>query len=854
MRRGTLLRVVLPSLALALFMAVIVTLVLDVRRQLQRLDTAASEAVLWALTQAELEASRLEATTLRAINDPEVPLVEIRTRFDIFYSRTDVLVASANYAELRNGDETGAAFDAVLGFLDLWTDVIDGPDSALRAALPALATAARDMREQTRVLALNGITVSAQQSAEQRASVAQTLVRIAWLTLVLVTILLILLVFLVRLARFRESQSRRNRDIRKRIETIIATSLDAVIVIDRDGRIVDYNGAAECIFGHPRDAAIGADMVDLIVPPKYRAAHNAGMARHLITPKAHPMAREVTQLEAMRKDGSLFPVEMSRSSAMTPQGELFVAFIRDISDQVQAEDELRKARDRAIAGEKSKAQLLAVMSHEMRTPLNGILGTLELMDTQGLAKRDNYYLGIIRNSANMLLDQVNNVLDISRLDAGKMQTERRRFDLIALVQDMIDSQIGAAAANGNSLTLKPPSPALHEAYSDPGRLRQVLLNLLSNAIKFTQNGQITIEMECVDGLDEVEIRVIDTGIGISEEDLDRIFGDFVTLDASYQRRSMGTGLGLGISERLAKALGGTLGAESEPGEGSVFWLRLPLAAPEGRARLALPDQASGPETRTDIPALDLLIIEDNAVNRLILRRMLEGDGHHVTEAFDGTQGVNAARETKFDAILMDISMPGVDGLEATRNIRAGDGPNARTPIIATTAHALPEELQAFCDAGMCDALVKPITRPALRKVLQDALTGKRSRTPTPQPSAQHTPIVDFAHLDGLQQDLTEAQRRAAVATFAAEMEAFLTPATLQRAAQDQAREAHRLAGSAGVFGALQLAGQLQSFELQPGGSPEQARADQFEQVRDCWRQTRATLGAAGLMTADPLGQ
>ncbi|MFZ7092922.1 PAS domain-containing sensor histidine kinase [Primorskyibacter sp. 2E233] len=541
-RTGYGLKTLLTGTILVLFMALILTLVLDVRRQLQRLDSAASEAALWALTQAELEASRLEVTTMRAAKDPSLPLDEVRVRFDIFYSRTEVLKASPSYEALRYVSPTQEALIALESFFESWVPIIDGPDDALRAKLPELAESANKMRLQTRVLSLDGITNNAVKSAAQRNSVSRTLFRIAWLTIVLVTVLLVLLVTLVRLARLRERQSRRNREISRRMETIIATAIDAVIVVNREGRIVDYNGAAECIFGYPRAVAIGADMAELIIPKKYRSAHFEGMARHLKNSATRRVNREVSQFEAVRKDGTLFPIEISRSSAMTPQGELFVAFIRDISDRLAAETELRSARDRAIAGEKSKAQLLAVMSHEMRTPLNGILGTLDLMGLKGFDPRQARYLGIVRKSANMLLDQVNSVLDISRLDANKMQIDKRRFDLVSLVNEVIDSQLGAAATQGNTLGLAPPSPLLHDVYTDPERLRQVLLNLLSNAIKFTQNGRIKIEIDCENGLDEVEIRVIDSGIGIDEEDLDRIFGDFVTVDTSYQRRTMGTGL------------------------------------------------------------------------------------------------------------------------------------------------------------------------------------------------------------------------------------------------------------------------------------------------------------------------
>ncbi|MFW2542412.1 ATP-binding protein [Primorskyibacter sp. 2E107] len=838
-----------PAIAILLLifcLSVIAALALHVGRQLERLEVSASEAVLWSLTQAELESSRLEASALKARDAEQPSLADLRKRFDVFYSRMAIIQQNENYDELRETPESRAALEAVDTFFNTWVPIIDGPDDTLRAALPDLILAAAEMRRNTRVLSLDGITRHAVRSAAHRNSIATTLTRIAWLTAILIGVLIGLLVILFRLARLRENQSRRNQAMRRRLETIIATSLDAIIVTDTDGRVVEFNGAAEDIFGYTRQEAMGAPFSQLIIPPEDRDAQDQAWRGYLAEQPRERRRDFVAGIEAIRKNGERFPVETSIATATTPEGERVVGFLRDISNRKAAETELRKARDRAIAGERSKARLLAVMSHEMRTPLNGILGTLDLMGTRGLSQSQSRYIDIIRNSARILLDQVNDVLDLSRLDSGKMQTDKRRFDLIALTREVIDSQLGAAAAGGNTLRLAPPDPALHDVWSDPDRLRQILLNLLSNAIKFTHNGHITLELDCASGLDEVEIRVIDSGIGIADEDLDRIFGDFVTLDASYQRRNKGTGLGLGIARRLARALGGELGAESEPGDGSVFWLRLPLALP---ADLPAVETAAEPVDKyaaPDGPHLSALIVEDNAVNRLILRRMLEQDGHRVTEATDGAEGIRAAQTERFDVIFMDISMPGMDGITATRRIRASGAANHDTRIVATTAHALPEEQQAFAEAGMTGVLLKPLTRQALRRVLLevgDADSMARDGARDPCRDAR-PPLLDPEHLQTLKETLSQDERSDRLRRFIDEIETFLGPGNQPRDGAALAREAHRLAGSAGVFGAPRLTCCLQRIDAAAETADEAERDTLMATARTCWSDTRQALAEA----------
>lgn len=827
-------------------------LVLDVRDQLGRLSTSSSDNVQWVLSQAETEVMALEIAARDARDSGT--LSRVRIRYDVFYSRIDTLVSSPLYAGLNSNPDFDEGLSRLDTFRQSWIPLIDGPDSDLAAALPRLITEADEMRTVSRRMALAGIEVFAQQRDIRRESVSDTLLRIAVLTVALVFLLLVMVSALTRLARVRANQADENRTTRERMETIISTSLDAVVVTSADGRIIEYNGAAERVFGHPRAEAIGADMADLMMPDHMRKAHDEGMKRYNKSGEARVIGKGIVQLEAKRQNGEVFPIDLSLARAQSDEGEIFIAFMRDISRRVADETAMREARDRAIEGEKSKAELLAVMSHEMRTPLNGMLGTLDLIDTDTMDAKHRRYMRIIRNSGTVLLGHVNDVLDISRLDSGKFSLSKTRFDLIHLLEEVIETLQTRAAEHDNRLILAPVHPDFHEVYSDPGRLRQILLNLVGNTVKFTRNGKVVIEVDGALGDDHAEIRVIDNGTGVAEADLQRIFDDFVTVDTSYKRSNSGTGLGLGISRRLAVALGGELGAESELGDGSIFYVRLPLAPPayatpeREAAESAAPDLPDD-DAKGGIPNLNVLVVEDNAINRMIVREMLERDGHSVHEAHDGNEGIALAARNSYDIILMDISIPGCDGVTATQAIRASGVPGSTDiPIIATTAHALPDEVWKFHEAGMDDVLIKPMSITALRQLLVKTLGLSRTVTaPTQTDDDDSDGLIDWTTLHALRRDLPQAKLAPALQTLFAEIRAFLDTMPGQYGSAEDRRamgaEAHRLAGSTGVFGLVAMTELMRIVQSQaPDAEPEDLQ-DILEALTDCWHDTCAALKA-----------
>jgi PAS domain S-box-containing protein len=696
---------------------------------LQKLDTlsvAASDDAQFTLNQMELEfVLFLNAALLAGEAAGEEELIELRRRFDIFYSRVQILGNGQIYRPLAARPEVQPALSRVEAFLAAKVPLIDGTDDILRSNLPAIRSGGHELKGDIRAINIAGVTYFAAYASERRSEISRLMSGVAVVTVILFLSLLgfaLVLVALNRIARRRAEELAMSGE---RLSTILATALDAVIVADASGEVSEYNAAAERIFGWRRDTATSRLMTDVMMPDEGSgqvpwAASAAG---------APPAASGRYQLHARRANGSLFPAEVSITRAPAPDGEMIVAFVRDISQRVANEQALREARDRALDGERAKARFLAVMSHEMRTPLNGLLGSLELLEGSRLDSVQRKHLAILRLSGELLLHHVNDVLDISRLDAAAHSFARDPLDPAALLAEVAEIKRAVAAEGGNVIELEvPPEAERPILLGDARRLRQALLNLLGNAVKFTHNGRITLAFtvgpEDADGL-RVEFRVTDTGFGIAPEDQSRIFEDFVTLDATYGRTEEGTGLGLPITRRLVTAMGGEIGVDSGLGQGSSFWFRLSL--PVDRSRPAAPPAAalpSAPAPDVSGSSRHVLLIEDNEVNRAILRAFLGKLGHTFDEAFDGDEGVRLATLTRYDVILTDISMPCVSGVEATRLIRAGNGASRDTPIIAVTAHALPDELEAFREAGIDGVLTKPIRLRTVAEAIETHCPGR----------------------------------------------------------------------------------------------------------------------------------
>jgi PAS domain S-box-containing protein len=378
--------------------------------------------------------------------------------------------------------------------------------------------------------------------------------------------------------------------------------------------------------------------------------------------------------------------------------------ILDIDDQKRAELALVEAERAAQAANEAKAQFLANMSHEIRTPMNGVLGVMHLLKREKLPGDADHLLGEALACGRMLSTLLDDVIDFSRIEAGRLDVTREAVDPSELAMSV--TRLLRAQAEHKGLELRVEAPDLGLILTDPSRLRQALFNLVGNAVKFTLTGSVTLKVRRLEGGDpRIVFEVIDTGVGIAAEAQARLFERFQQADASTTRRFGGSGLGLAITRRLAEMMGGEVGFTSREGAGSTFLLT--IAAPPAQARAAESEMADGL-----LQGLKILVVEDNATNRLVARRILEQLGANVETAEDGLDGVTTAARG-FDLILMDVQMPGIDGLEAARRIRNLPGRAARTPIIALTANVLSHQRAAYLAAGMDGVAAKPIVPSAL---------------------------------------------------------------------------------------------------------------------------------------------
>ncbi len=530
-------------------------------------------------------------------------------------------------------------------------------------------------------------------------------------------------------ARERALNEMRRSEARK--QAIFEASMDCILFTDESLRIIEFNRAAETTFGYPRREVIGKNLIDLFIPAELRERQQANVERYRGVGELGSMLGRRLETSMLRKSGESFAVEMAMQPIPLPDGSTgFAAFVRDITAVKRAAEQLVEAKEAAESANRAKSAFLANMSHEIRTPMNAIIGMTELVLESRLDDEQRDYLQTVLESGNSLLALLNDVLDFSKIESGRVDLEEIEFNLPQCVQESIRAFMYRARqkAIGLSFEFSPDTP--ESVLGDPLRLRQILVNLVSNAIKFTDQGGIRVFVQTVSMIEDTVVlrfEVADTGIGIPVDKRKKIFAEFEQADSSTKRRFGGIGLGLAICSRLVQSMDGEIGVDSEEGRGSTFYFTVSLRLPMDRPRTATTldaapvvlsagsgDKADGHTTRS----LRILLAEDSPANQKLALGLLRKRGHHVVVVNTGKQACEAFVAGPFDLILMDVQMPEMDGFEATLAIRTTER-GTRVPIIAMTAHAMHGDRERCLRIGMDGYLAKPIRAEALFEAVDD---------------------------------------------------------------------------------------------------------------------------------------
>ncbi len=513
-------------------------------------------------------------------------------------------------------------------------------------------------------------------------------------------------------------------------DNILRSMSEMLLVLHESGVIQAVNPATVERLGFSERELVGEPFPHLVA---WNGGHalGAGALKALL---AHPGQ------ELRTRSGATIPVMISASPMPGEHGQSYVCVARDVSEQLEIQNTLIRAKDSAEAAARAKSEFLANMSHEIRTPMNGVLGMSHLLAQTRLDEEQREFVNAIRASGDAMVGLIDDILDFSRVEAGKVIPERRHFLLQRSVGEVLNLFRVKAEQKGLALYAEFDPDPLPALTSDPVRIRQILTNLVGNAVKFTHQGEVRVAVlarpALGDGLwQRVRIQVEDTGIGIASDKLEQIFEKFTQADSSTTREYGGTGLGLAICRQLVQLLGGEIDVESIAGRGSTFRVELSLqeAPPDEHEGIGgaagAPAESSRPASRVGPPPL-VLVVEDNRINQRVAVKQLERLGCRVDVAANGREAVEQVRRGRYDLIFMDCQMPEMDGYAATAEIRRHERGRQWVPIVAMTANAMPGDRERCLSAGMDDYISKPVDPSAVERALEIWIHGERSTRST----------------------------------------------------------------------------------------------------------------------------
>ncbi len=513
---------------------------------------------------------------------------------------------------------------------------------------------------------------------------------------------------------------------KKQTEELIEYAPDVMIVSDADGHILRVNYETEQLFGYHRSELMGQSILMLLneeIDNDFMAQLHQMSEMTLAERAVHNQIHEYT---AVTKFGDLVPIAVNFNAISNGMPwATVVCSIRDVSAEKLAKKALQDALVQAQAADRVKTQFLTTMSHEMRTPMNGVLGMAELLSQTGLSDQQSQYLNTILDTGGSLLTIINDILDYSQLEAGNVKVKVTTINLADMFKTVISLVDASVKQKGLLLTCKVVDDCAPFVESDAGRIRQVLFHYVGNAVKFTENGAVTLtaERRITGGQAMLRFTVIDTGIGIAQQDVAHVFKSFTQSDATTTRKHEGTGMGLAICQQIAKLMSGAVGVESEVGVGSRFWFEVPYLA-STQAQVVHAPLITVKQQEVRMVKGYVLLVEDNPVNQKVATALLKKLGLQVDVANDGVEGVKKYQENQYDMVFMDCLMPNMDGFEATRAIRALEQASGKhIPISALTANALEDDRKRCKDSGMDDFISKPINPGMLQEVVSKYLAN-----------------------------------------------------------------------------------------------------------------------------------
>ena len=532
-------------------------------------------------------------------------------------------------------------------------------------------------------------------------------------------------------------------DAAAHLAAIVAHSLDAIIGKDLQGNVTSWNKGAENLFGYSAQEMIGQSILQIF------DKDNRNEEKFLLDRISNNQKVENYETRRRRKDGTLVDVSISLSPIKNSKGEIIgVAKIaRDISKQKSVERErarLEISERTAQQTSQLKSEFLASMSHEIRTPLNGIIGIADLLNQTPLKTLQKDYVDTILESSNHLQLVINNILDLAKIEANKMEIENVAFDLPDLLNGVKRLMNHSAEQKGIRLQFHPVTQGFQFVKGDPLRLRQILINLIQNAIKFTPYGEINVHTRIISSgfTRRLKIEVIDDGIGIDQSMTESVFDPFVQGEIPPTGRLGGTGLGLSICKKLVTLMRGEIGVDSHPSEGSNFYFSFPIQVQDKEQQSSQLNTFSLKAQKSKL----ILVAEDNSVNQKVVHQMLDLFGHQTIMVANGLEAIEQVEKRRFDLVLMDCHMPVLDGVSATKKIRNLKTVRSQVPILALTADVLPETKKNCVDAGMNGFLSKPIEAATLFRAIENS----DFQSFNPEISNSSPPILDVQVLRKLE--------------------------------------------------------------------------------------------------------